>query len=108
VGLRDEAMALAGQARLERQVVLDDAGVDDDDPARAVLVRMGVLFAGPAVGRPARVAEAEGPAERLPCERALQVLELALRTAALERAVAHHRDPRRVVAAVLETAQPFQ
>ena len=45
-------------SRFELEVVLDDAVVDDDDPARAVAMRVRVLFGRPAVRGPAGVAEA--------------------------------------------------
>ena len=47
-------------ALLEREIVFDDAVVDDDQGAGAVAVGVGVLFGGAAVGGPARVADAEG------------------------------------------------
>ena len=53
------------QLALQLEVVLDDAVVDDDDPAGAVAVRVRVLFGRPAVRGPARVAEAVEPVERL-------------------------------------------
>ena len=47
------------QPLLEREEVLDDAVVDDDDVARAVAMRMGVVLVRLAVRGPARVAHAE-------------------------------------------------
>ena len=58
VGLGDEAVARALQALLQGQVVLDDAVVDDHDLSGRVLVRVGVLLGGPAVGGPSGVADA--------------------------------------------------
>jgi hypothetical protein len=55
VGLGDELMAVGGELLLERQIVLDDAVVDDDDLALAVAVRVGVLFGGTAMGGPTGV-----------------------------------------------------
>ena len=81
VGLRDEAVALGGEARLQREVVLDDAVVDDDDPAAAVLVRMRVLLRRPAVRRPARVPEPPVTGERLALEARGEVRELPGRAA---------------------------
>ncbi len=74
VGLRHEAVALGGEARLQREVVLDDAVVDDDDPAAAVLVRVGVLLRRPAVRRPARVPEPPVAGERLALQARGEVL----------------------------------
>ena len=58
IGFGDELVALRLQLALELEIVLDDAVVDDDDPAGAVAVGMGVLFGGPAMRGPPRVAEA--------------------------------------------------
>ena len=65
VGLGDELVSLPLQLLLQVEVVLDDAVVDDDDLAGAVAVRMGVLLGRPAVGRPARVADAVVAGDRL-------------------------------------------
>ena len=67
----------------ELAVVLDDAVVDDDDGACTMRVR--VSLGGLAVGRPARVADAEMPSSGLVAKRRLEVDELALRAAHLER-----------------------
>ena len=58
IGLGDEFVALSLQLLLQIEIVLDDAVVDDDDLARAVAMGMGVLFGGPAMRRPSRVADA--------------------------------------------------
>ena len=58
VGLGDELVPFLLQLLLQVEVVLDDAVVDDDDPAGAVAMRMRVLFGRAAVRRPARVADA--------------------------------------------------
>ena len=52
-------VAALGELGAQLLVVLDDAVEDDRDAAAAVAVRVGVLLAGPAVRRPARVAEAD-------------------------------------------------
>ena len=65
VGLGLELVALALQLALQLEVVLDDAVVHHDDRAGAVAMRMRVLFGGPAVRRPARVADAVDAVERL-------------------------------------------
>ena len=69
-------------------------------------VRMGVALRGLAVRGPARVADADLPAHRLVAQHALQVRELAERAPHLDLALVEDRDARRVVAAVLEAAQP--
>ena len=64
VGLRGEAMAVGLELLLDGQVVLDDPVVHDDEVARPVGVGMRVLVGGAAVGRPARVADADRAAHR--------------------------------------------
>ena len=108
VGLRDEAVAGGGEARLELEVVLDDAVVDDHDAAGAVLVRVSVLLGGAAVGGPAGVPDAPVAVERLRGEARRQVAELARGAAALEAAVLHDGDAGRVVPAILQPAQAVQ
>ena len=58
VGLRGEHGALGDEALLELEVVLHDAVDDDVDAVVVVEVRVGVLLRDPAVGGPARVADA--------------------------------------------------
>src|SRR5262249_26231276 len=82
------------------EVVLDDAVVDEDDLAGAM--RMRVLLRGPAVRRPARVADARRARERLLAEQRLQVVELADAAANLDVVVGEGGEARGVVAAVLE------
>jgi len=96
VGLRLEAVTVGQQVLLDLQVVLDDPVVDDDQRAVAIGVRMGVLFGRPAVGRPARVANAERARQRPLAEDAFEHLEPS-----------EHRDAGGVVAAILEPLQPF-
>ena len=106
VGLGDELVALLLQLLLQIEVVLDDAVVDDDDLAGAVAVRMGVLFGRPAVRRPARVADAVVAGKRIGVDDLLEVRQLAGAAAQVDRAVAHDRHARRVVAAIFEPPQP--
>ena len=105
VRLGHEHVARGLQPGLQGKVVLDDAVVDHDDASGRVLVGMRILLRGPAVGRPTRVAHPVVTRERLLLQAQLQVLQLARGAPALEHAVAHHRHPGRVVAAVLELAQ---
>ena len=65
VGLGDELVAFGDQLLLQREVVFDDAVVDDDELAGAVAVGVCVLFRGAAVSGPAGVADAVGAVERL-------------------------------------------
>ena len=107
VGLGDELVPLLLQLVLQLEVVLDDAVVDDDDAAGAVAVRVGVLLGRPAVRRPAGVADAVVAVERVVARcTSSRLRQLAGAAPQLDRAVAHDRDARRVVAAVLEPPQP--
>src|SRR5262249_54851357 len=106
VGLRPEGVSLDGQPLLDLEVVFEDPVVDDDQAARAVGVRMRVLLRGPPVGRPARVADADGAAERAVAERRLQHLQAAGRPPDLEGAVVSQGGHARgIVAAVLEALE---
>src|SRR6516165_33305 len=100
-------MAFFDEFLLERQVVLDDAVVHYHDLAGAVAVRVGVFFAGAAMGGPARMADAIGAVERLGANHFFQVAELALGAADLQAfPVAGDRDPSGVISAILQAAQP--
>ena len=66
---------------------------------------MGVGDRRLAMGRPAGMANADRPAERLGGEFRLEVLELAFRAPPLEPAVFERRDAGGIVAAVFEALQ---
>jgi hypothetical protein len=81
VGFGDEPVALGLKLMFQREVILDDTVVNDDDVAFAVPVGVRVLFGRPAVRRPPRVADAAGGGRepRLAAvQELLDVLELAL------------------------------
>ena len=103
VGLGDERVPFLLQLALQIEVVLDDPVVDDDDAARCSR-GAGWAFSsvGPAVRRPAGVADAVVALERLRGDDVLEVRQLAGAAPQLDRAVAHDRDARRIVAAILE------
>jgi hypothetical protein len=84
---------------LQIEVVLDDAVVDDHDPAGAVPVRMRVLLRRTAVRGPSRVADPVLPLERIDGDRLLETRELAGAAPELDRSVADDGDPSRVVTA---------
>ena len=66
------------QLLLQGQIILDDAVMHHHDVAVAIAMRMRVLFGGPSVRRPARVADAVGPVHRIQRQRVFQVAQLAL------------------------------
>ena len=106
VGFGDECVPELLELALEVQVVLDDAVMDDDDLAGAVLVGMRVLFGGPAVRGPSRVPDAVQAFERLRVDRLLEIDEFAGASTALDLSVTDDSDARRVVAAILEATKP--
>ena len=109
VGLGREGVPVGDQLRRQLAVVLDDP-VQDDRDLRGVAAgqRMRVLLGDAAVRRPARVTEAVCVRPGVRAGRVLQVLEVADRANVLEPVVLAQRDAGRVVAAVLEAAQPFE
>ena len=112
VGFRAELLAVGLEAPAQLGVVLDDPVEDDVDPVGAVAVRVGVLLGDATVRRPARVGDTgggrrggDGDAASVlvaVLDRGAQVDEVADRTNAVDLAVLDHRDPGRVIAAVLE------
>ena len=106
VGFGLELVSLRLELVLQLEIVLDDAVVHDDDAAGAVAVRVRVLFGRPAVGGPARVADAVEPVDRFVVDGVLEVDELARRAAQLDALRADQRDAGGVVAAVFHAPQP--
>ena len=72
---------------------------------RSVAMRMGVALRRLAVGRPARVADADRAGQRLAAEPRLEIDQLALGAAALDVAVDQRGDARRIVAAIFQPLQ---
>ncbi len=106
VGFGRELMAFGNQLLFQREIVLDDAVVDDDDFSGAIAVRVGVFFSGAAVGGPAGMADTVGAVERLDADDLFKIAELALGAAHLQTlAIARHSDARRVIAAIFKLAQ---
>ena len=108
VGLRLEAVAGRQQPALQVEVVLDDAVVHDDEAARAVAVRVRVLFRRTAVGCPAGVPDAVVAADRRRPQGLRQPRHLAGAAADRDLPVAHQRDAGRVVTPVLELAEALE
>ena len=108
VGLRGQPMAARLEAVPELAEVLEDPVVDDRDVTGAVLVGMRVEVVRAAVGRPARVGQADGGVGRAIGDRCAQIRELAgLLLDEQGALVIDEGDPGRVVAAVLEALQPL-
>src|SRR5271165_5338520 len=106
VGFRRELVAFFDQLLFEREVVFDNAVVDNDDLAGAVAMRVRILFRGTAVRCPAGVADAIGAVERLVPDDFLEIAQLAFGAANLEPlAIAGDGDAGRIVAAVLQLAE---
>ena len=106
VSLARVTPASVRSARSDRGVV-DDAVVDHRDAARLVGVRVGVGVGRRAVGGPPRVPDAGRAGEALG-QRLGQVAHPAGLLGHLDPATAQDRDPRRVVAAVLEAREPLE
>ena len=103
VGVALELVALGGELFLQLAEVLDDAVVDDRDLRAHVRVR--VAPCRTAVRRPARVADAGAPAQRLASQPRLEVAQLAFGATAAEAAVVDRGDAGGIIAAILEPAQ---
>ena len=106
VGLRGEGVPARLEPVAELPEVLDDPVVDHRDLAGAVLVRVGVQVVRPAVGRPARVGQADRGMRGPIGDGRLEVDQLAGTLLDEEVAgVVDEGDPGRVVAAVLEALE---
>ena len=102
VGFGKELVLFLQQRVAQLQVVFDDAVVNDHDAVLAVMVRMRVFFGRTPVRGPARVPDAEQPAQRLRANDFFQVAQLSRRAADLQPAVPNHGNAGRVVTAVLQ------
>ncbi|MNT56625.1 hypothetical protein D3C72_1939390 [compost metagenome] len=76
-----------------------------DQADAAGLVRVGVGGRGRAVGGPAGVADADGPAQGLDGQDGFQLADLALGAAAFDAAVNHGGDAGGIIAAILQPLQ---
>ena len=109
VGLGRELVAADGEILAQLDVVLDDPVEDNREPAGlATGERMRVLLGDAAVGGPARVAEPVARVGAVRTGRLDEVAQVADGADVLERVVLAQREPRGVVAAVLEPAQAFE
>jgi len=107
IGFGAQLVAAREQFGAQLDEVLDDAVVDDRD--RAGFVRMRVFLGRAAVSRPSRVSDSDAALQGRVGQQVAQVFELALGAANFEfAAIDDSCDARRIVAAVLEAAQPFE
>ena len=103
VGVRGEDVALGGQVAAQALIVFDDAVVDDGD--RTGDVRVGVAFAGHAVGGPAGVGDA---GDRPGVGRGgFEFGNPANRADTLDAGIRDDGQPGRVIAPVFELLQAF-
>jgi len=105
IGLRLEAAAAGHELVLELLEILDDAVMDDGDAVGGDGMRVDLV--GDAVGRPARVADADLAAERRRPQALDEAVELALGAAALDAPIDQRGKAGAVVAAVFEPPQPL-
>jgi hypothetical protein len=109
VSLGPELVAFGFELVFEREIVFDDPVVHHHHVALAVAMRVGVLFGGPAMGGPARMADPERAVYRVHADGVFQVAQLPLGPAYRQLALfVVYRQPRRIVPAVLQPAQPIQ
>src|ERR1700735_1634263 len=94
---------------LQLEIVLDDSVMYDDNFARAVAMRMRILFGWAPVSGPACVADSVETLERSRANGFFEVAKLSRRAANLQFAVLiHHGDARGIVAAIFKPLQPVE
>ena len=103
LGLEANAIGLEFLAQFAE--VLDDAVMDDCELVGRM--RVGVGVRRPPMGRPARVADADAPFQRLFRQARFQVAQFAGRSPPLEMSLLERRDSGGIIAAVFETLQRF-
>ena len=103
-----EGIALGQEKLLHRAVVLDDPVVDEDDLAVAAEMGVGIRIGHPAMGRPPRMAHAEGSVQGRLRHFLLQVGDAADFFDDAEGPVLQDRDAGRIVTAVLEPLESLQ
>ncbi len=103
VGFAAELRTVLAERFAQLAEIFDNAVVHDGDALGGV--RMRIEFGRLAVGRPAGVSDAHRTGERLTGEALLQVLELALRAPARQRASLQCRHACGIVAAILQALE---
>ncbi len=108
VGLGLENMTGCGERASQLGVVLDDAVVDETQASRCVEVRVSVGICHAAMGGPAGVGDADGPAWGRGFEMARQITDPAGLFPDIEMVAIQQGDTRAVIAAVFETFESFE
>src|SRR3546814_1817461 len=104
IGLALEAPATPGERLAQRLEILDDAVVDERDLARRVRVR--VARRRRAVGRPARVCDANEARRGVAAKFLDEIAELTLGAATDQLAALDRAHARRIIAAIFHALQP--
>jgi len=76
IGLGRELVTFLDKLSLQRDVVFDNAVVNDDDFSSAVAMRVGIFFGRTAVRSPTSVADAVGAIERFEADHLFQFRSL--------------------------------
>src|SRR2546423_459231 len=105
---REIPIAVADELIFERLIILDDAVVNQSQPARRVEVRMRVSVGWFAVRGPARVADTEGPSRRPFRHELAELRNPAGAFARLDFIAVDYRNAGRVVAAIFQAPQPIE
>ena len=109
IGFGGELMSFFGELPLQRNVILDDPVMHDDDSPRAIAMRVSIFFSGTAVGGPAGMADSIGSIERLEADNFFEVAEFAFGAADLQAVtIAANRDTGGVITAIFEPPQTIQ
>src|SRR5215467_9323438 len=98
-------MPLRLELGLELEIIFEDAVVDDGEASVAVAMWVGVVVCRAPMGCPSRVAEAYRPAQRIRRDEAMEPIDPAHAAPYLEARRVLDDQPRRVIAAVLESTE---
>ena len=103
VGFGLELRAFGFELLTQLPEIFDDAVVHDGHALGGM--RMGIVLVGPAVGRPAGMADPDGAGERTIVEPLLEILQLSFGPPAREASALQRRDPSGIVAAIFEALE---
>src|SRR4029077_8098072 len=106
VGFGDKLVTFLLQLFLELEIVFDNSVVDDDDLAGAIAMRVGVFLGRPAMGGPARVADAVRAFQRGLGDDFFEIAKFTRGAADFHLArLRHNRDARGIITAVFKLAE---